>query len=126
MAKALTVKQPWASLIAHGFKKYEFRSWNTNYRGTVYLHVSSNNDYKYIKKFENLGIDFPKSKIIAMFDIVDCIKIDDAFNEMLLKENNIVYGTKKREGYAWVIDNVKLVNNDSIIKGRLGLWNIDL
>lgn len=25
--KALTVWQPWASLIAHGFKPYEFRSW---------------------------------------------------------------------------------------------------
>ena len=25
--RALTVWQPWASLIAHGFKRYEFRRW---------------------------------------------------------------------------------------------------
>ncbi len=37
--KALTVKEPWASLIVQGFKKYEFRSWKTNYRGKVLIHA---------------------------------------------------------------------------------------
>ena len=27
--KVLTIKQPWASLIVDGYKKYEFRSWKT-------------------------------------------------------------------------------------------------
>lgn len=31
--KALTVYQPWASLIISGFKPYEFRSWNYVERG---------------------------------------------------------------------------------------------
>ncbi len=31
--KGLTIKEPWASLIVNGYKKYEFRSWKTNYRG---------------------------------------------------------------------------------------------
>ena len=31
--KVLTIKQPYASLIAHDFKKYEFRTWKTKYRG---------------------------------------------------------------------------------------------
>lgn len=31
--KVLTIKQPWATLIALGYKKYEFRSWKTNYVG---------------------------------------------------------------------------------------------
>ena len=29
--KVLTIKQPWATLIIQGDKKYEFRSWKTNY-----------------------------------------------------------------------------------------------
>lgn len=28
--KVITLKQPWATLIIAGYKKYEFRSWKTN------------------------------------------------------------------------------------------------
>lgn len=33
--KALTIKQPWASLIVHGIKDIENRTWRTDYRGPV-------------------------------------------------------------------------------------------
>ena len=33
--KALTIWQPWASLLVSGQKKYETRSWATAYRGIV-------------------------------------------------------------------------------------------
>ena len=33
--KAITIKQPWASLIVHGIKDIENRTWRTNYRGRV-------------------------------------------------------------------------------------------
>jgi len=38
--KAITLWQPWASLIACGAKKYETRSWYTNYRGKIAIHAS--------------------------------------------------------------------------------------
>lgn len=31
--KAITIKQPFASLIACGLKEYAFRTWKTSYRG---------------------------------------------------------------------------------------------
>lgn len=37
--KALTIRQPWASLIALGVKTIETRSWPTNYRGPVLIHA---------------------------------------------------------------------------------------
>ena len=36
--KAITIWQPWASLIACGVKKYETRSWATKYRGPIAIH----------------------------------------------------------------------------------------
>ena len=39
--KALTIKQPWASLIASGIKDIENRTWKTHYRGKIYIHASS-------------------------------------------------------------------------------------
>ena len=37
--KAITILQPWASLIACGAKHYETRSWKTNYRGPIAIHA---------------------------------------------------------------------------------------
>ncbi|MBP0015307.1 MAG: ASCH domain-containing protein [Roseofilum sp. SID3] len=34
---ALSVWQPWASLIAQGHKEYETRNWATNYRGEILI-----------------------------------------------------------------------------------------
>ena len=38
--KALTIWQPWASLIARGVKQYETRSWATKYRGPIAIHAA--------------------------------------------------------------------------------------
>lgn len=38
--KALTLHQPWASLIALGVKTIETRSWSTRYRGPLAIHAS--------------------------------------------------------------------------------------
>lgn len=39
--KAITLWQPWASLWACGAKKYETRSWATNYRGPIAIHAAA-------------------------------------------------------------------------------------
>ena len=38
--KALSIKQPWAWLIAVGWKDIENRSWATSYRGRFQIHAS--------------------------------------------------------------------------------------
>jgi hypothetical protein len=38
--KTLTIWQPWASLIVHGVKRYETRSWETRYRGRLAIHAA--------------------------------------------------------------------------------------
>jgi hypothetical protein len=37
----ITIRQPWASLIASGFEHYEFRSRNCHHRGAVVIHAST-------------------------------------------------------------------------------------
>ncbi len=38
--KAITIRQPWAHLIATGDKLYETRSWKTEYRGPIAIHAA--------------------------------------------------------------------------------------
>src|SRR4051812_9812953 len=42
--KALSIRQPWAYLIAHGFKPVENRTWNTKVRGEILIHASKGFD----------------------------------------------------------------------------------
>lgn len=123
--KVLTLKQPWASLVAYGIKKYEFRTWKTNYRGKLLIHAGAGIDKDEMKKYVDLGINFPKSKITAIVDLVDCCLLDDELNKKIILENNIAYGNKIRTGYAWKLGNVKMINIDKKINGQLGLWNYD-
>jgi hypothetical protein len=37
--KAITIYQPWASLIAVGAKRFETRSWSVSYKGPVAIHA---------------------------------------------------------------------------------------
>lgn len=123
--KVLTLKQPWATLVAEGIKKYEFRSWKTNYRGKVLIHAGASVDKKELEKFRDLNLDYPSKRILAEVEIENCLELNDELNKKIINENNIAYGSKVREGYAWKITNVKKINSDKIINGKLGLWNID-
>jgi (5-formylfuran-3-yl)methyl phosphate synthase len=38
--QALSIKQPWAALVVHGFKTIEIRRWSTRHRGRVLIHAA--------------------------------------------------------------------------------------
>ena len=89
--KVLTIKQPYASLIAEGYKEYEFRSWKSSYRGELYIHAGLGMDKEAMKKFEYLHLDYPQGKIIAKCNMVDCILIDDKMKKVLKEKNQVIY-----------------------------------
>lgn len=39
--RAITLTQPWATLVAIGAKKIETRSWSTSYRGPLLIHAGA-------------------------------------------------------------------------------------
>lgn len=123
--KIITIKQPWATLIREGIKKYEFRSWKTNYRGEVYIHAGKGIDKQAMKRFEHLQLDYPTSRIIAKATIVDCIGLTPELSNEIHRRNEMVYDTKERSGYAWKLADIKKLDLDKEIKGKLGLWNLE-
>ena len=40
-APCLSIRQPWAWLIAHGWKNIENRTWPTGYRGRFLIHAAA-------------------------------------------------------------------------------------
>lgn len=84
--KVITIKQPFATLIAEGLKEYEFRTWKTKYRGEILIHAGKGIDKKAMERYKYLGLEYPSGCIIAKVSITDCIKIDDEIRKMLEKK----------------------------------------
>lgn len=126
--KVITIKQPFASLIAEGLKEYEFRTWRTKYRGDILIHAGLGVDKKAMKKFEHLNLEYPSGCIIAKVTITDCIKINEEERIMLKQKNELVYSgiidDKEWSGYGFKLENVEKIKPINI-KGKLSLWEID-
>lgn len=123
--KVITLRQPWATLVAEGIKKYEFRSWKTKYRGKILIHAGTGIDKEDMKKYDNMNLEFLSRRIVAIAEIEDCLELDEQLNKKIIAENNIAYGNKIRTGYAWKLKNIKKIDYHREINGKLGLWNIN-
>lgn len=123
--KTITIKQPWASLIVNNYKKFEFRTWKTKYRGKILIHAGMGTDKKYLDKFTEYNLDYINGAIIGEAKIVDCILVDEKFSNDLISINNKVY--KNNVGaYAWKLENIKKYDEPIYCKGKLNLWNYEL
>ena len=123
--KVLTVKQPYASLIANKYKKYEFRSWKTKYRGELYIHAGKGIDKNRINIFSDYNIEYPSGYIIAKANLVDCILVDDKMDEELRKINPKVYSTNHVGYYAWKLENIEILKEPIKANGKLSIWNYE-
>lgn len=126
--KVLTIKQPFASLIAEGIKEYEFRTWKTKYRGELLIHAGKGIDKKAMKEFEKYNLEYPSGCIIAKVNLTDCIFIDNQAREMLQTKNSLVYESiiKQTEwkGFGFQLENVKKIEPISM-NGKLSLWEYE-
>jgi ASCH domain. len=126
--KVLTIKQPWATLIMQGDKRFEFRSWQTKYRGDLLIHAGKGIDKEAMKRLAKyIPKDMPSGKILGKVTLVDCIKYDDDFKGKCLKENKDVYSKSTFiEKFAWQLENVEVFDEPIEAKGKLSLWEYDI
>jgi len=141
--KALSIKQPWASLIAHGIKDIENRTWKTKIRGSIFIHATAKGtdaDFTISQTAELFinGIWNPEtglkselfhcSSIIGEIDIVDCVinhpSIWAEQTEGVLSGNKFIY--KDKPIYNWVLANPVLYEKPILnVKGKLSFWHFE-
>lgn len=127
--KAITIKQPFATLIAENLKEYEFRTWKTKYRGEILIHAGKGIDKKAMEKFKDLNLEYPSGCIIAKADLTDCIPINDKQRKILQRKNPLVYSSiiKHTEwnGYGFKLENVQKITPIPV-NGKLSLWEYEI
>lgn len=105
--KAISLKQPWANLVAAGKKTVETRKWSTKYRGDLIICSSQN------PKIE------PYGKALC---IVELYKIQPMETKHEKKACIKVYP----KAHAWFLKNLRLINPPIPIKGKLSIFDLDL
>ncbi|GEN95930.1 ASCH domain-containing protein [Pediococcus ethanolidurans] len=128
--KAITISEPWASLISFGKKRIETRTWKTSYRGTLYIHAGRHVDKNWLHEQRRLvsPTDIPSSHpgfILARCELIDCCEMTSDFIQKV-KQNNFEFQTGVYElgRYAWILRNVQTLAVPVECKGHLRVWNI--
>lgn len=125
--KVLTIRQPWATLIIQQNKRFEFRSWKTDYRGEILIHAGQTIDKEAMERLKKYLPDTtPTGKILGKVKLIDCIKTTPEFRDELKKENKDIYQQSMfKEEYAWQLELIEKFDKPIDIKGKLGLWNYE-
>ena len=124
--KVLSIKEPFATLIKDGVKIYETRSWKTNYRGELYIHVSlglskSDNVEKATKYLKS---EIKPGYILCKCNLVDCIPMTEEFINYINNETNESdYGRYSEGRFAWKMELIEVLDEPIEAKGKLGIWN---
>lgn len=137
---ALSLWQPWASLIAKGAKTIETRSWSTNYRGKLAIHAGKNTKalhedfYMGTNLFINfgdaLGIspeqmleELPLGGVVALVDLVDVLPAQEALKKYRDQEP---FGDFSEGRFAWILENIRPILPAVEMSGQQKLFRVDL
>lgn len=143
--KALSLTQPWATLVAIGAKKIETRNWFTGHRGLIAIHASKGfprdarefcdglfDPELYAEVFETLGYhepeDLPRGAIIAVATLRTCMRTsNDVYTATwldTLDETERAFGDYSDNRYGWFLEDVRRLEEPIPCRGALGLWTV--
>jgi hypothetical protein len=133
--KAISLLQPWATLLVSGRKLHETRCWATDYRGPIAIHASLGRqflhlyaDERFWRSITDLGFadrnDLPRGVVLGIGELVSCeptcevstTRVDLWFGDWRKIDPN------GRRRYAWRIVMRECFTKPIPAKGRLGLW----
>ncbi len=130
--KALSLLQPWASLVVTGAKRIETRSWSTKYRGGLLIHASTGKAGAILtqeapfSRFVNNFNQLPFGAIIGQVILTGVVRVeelhlsDTTLNHLTLEER--AFGDYTNGRFAWMLEDPVLFSKPISVKGALGLW----
>jgi len=108
--RALTIRQPWAALIAHDDKRVENRTWGTGWRGQLLIHAAKTADPIERHSDPVTGGEV-RSAIVATATLTDCHVCDGGCS---------LWAEPGR--FHWVLADVHALAVPVPCRGALGLW----
>lgn len=137
--KALSLTQPWATLVAIGAKRIETRSWGTGHRGPLAIHAAKGFGQKeqslcfeepfrwVLKNF--FGPDFapgnlPTGAVVGLTEVIGCKKMTSEWIETI-GDPERAFGLYEPGRSGWLLGPATWLPEPIPVKGALGLWEFE-
>jgi len=135
--KAITLTQPWASLMALGAKRQETRSWPTTLTGEVAITAAKNfpKDCRELCMSRDFGRfvpdwkSLPTSCVLAVGTLVKCVRTESEFarlGELATPESfaELLFGDYSPFRFVHVYTDIKPLREPVPCRGALGYWEL--
>jgi hypothetical protein len=139
LMRALTLTQPWATLVALGAKRIETRSWHTKYTGPIAIHAAKGfprwaKETCWTDPFASLlrpvlenaistwndPLLLPTGAVLATANLDGCRFTSDVVGQ--ISEQERALGDYSAGRYAWFLSDVKVFYPPILATGAQGLW----
>lgn len=125
--KALTISQPYASLIARGEKWVENRSWPTDYRGPLAIHAGKGRQYLSPSQLRA----YPTGCVIATAELVACVPLEplrvhrrsNVLDKLGISVDAVLSDEHAEGPWCWILRDVRALRVVCPCRGAQGLWD---
>lgn len=133
--KCLSIRQPWATLILAGHKRFETRGWGTMHRGPLAIHAArylGDEIVQFCQRpwlralLQNAGyasvVDLPRGHVLGVVELVDCISLPAQDLELSARDRQL--GDFRSGNFAWCLREPRFLESPHQYAGKLGLFEI--
>jgi activating signal cointegrator 1 len=134
--KAISLWQPWASLVALKVKTVETRCWYTDYRGDLLICAAKTMNMEYQDYYYSLPSipmlseskpvpykDLPRGYAVAKVSLTDCIKMTETLIDKQ-SDMEIACGNWEIGRYAWMLGDITPVTPFPV-RGQQKLFEVE-
>jgi hypothetical protein len=130
--KAISLCQPWASLLVHGLKHLDTRPWSTSHRGPLAIHASKRfpvaaRMLTYQEPYKTLlaalgylnWCELPTGALLGVAELVRCRRVPEL---KAIPELERQLGDFRPEHWAWTFAKARPLSCPVPYRGQLGIF----
>ncbi len=126
--KALSISQPWSSLILSGEKSIETRSWSTNFRGKFFIHAPKRIDLPACARFNIEPKSLITGALVGTANLVNVKHYTDFDTWVADVERHLNplgnYHFYPKKPYGFVLGNIERLEKPVPYKGALNFFEV--
>lgn len=143
--KAITMTQPWASLLAAGANRIETRSWATSYRGPLAIHAALGfpkyakalcSQSPYAEALAAAGYqaaaELPRGRIIGVGMLDEVLRCDASTEHAVRRQSKagvfppdeVAFGDFSEGRCGFVMTGMQRLATPVPVRGMLGIWTL--
>jgi len=136
--KAISLKQPWATLVITGAKKYETRSWKTGHRGALAIHASRSFSAQLARLCQHepfrsallaagykKASELPRGVLLGTVELLEVCSTDD-IDPRTLSATELAFGDFRPRRFAFKLGDPARWKKPLAMQGQLNIFDVDL